>query len=215
MRPRCVRAPWRYGAHQNCRDSTAVPLAPFERVREFPWLRIGETRYSPLKEARGASAVGSALLCVVLAAEATTLPRRQNRAQWFRTKLVEFAQAHHSTHPADVRDEALRYPPIWLIWSAVIVSHALLERSGLAALGVVGSYPRTLRDYAEFRHFILNGAGPFPGVSDLVASLLTLSTHSQISDELALEIVSRPRSVLRARQRLRKHPNSALPFRRG
>jgi dTDP-4-amino-4,6-dideoxygalactose transaminase len=170
----------------------------YSGVRRLPWLRIGETQYSSLRRITSASAATSAMLPDALRAEPEAMAARRNRAAWYRSQLADLPSVHFTLLNGDEQDGSLRYPIRWQGARAPILSGDLLEQSGLAALGVVRSYPRTLLEYGELRQSIINGKDVFPGASELAKSLITLPTHSRITDTIATEIVSRLRVAIKS-----------------
>jgi dTDP-4-amino-4,6-dideoxygalactose transaminase len=167
-------------------------------VRRLPWLEIGETNFAPLNRVEAISAASRALLCAALDAEPLELATRRDRASWYRRVLVDGPAVQFTATREPLRDGALRYPLKWTNRSEGAAFGDVLERSGLAALGVVRSYPRTLLEYGEFRQSIVNGKNIFAGASELAKSLVTLPTHGRITHTIATQIVSRLRAAIKS-----------------
>jgi dTDP-4-amino-4,6-dideoxygalactose transaminase len=170
--------------------------ALYGQVRNLKWLRVGDTRFVPLTHIASASAVTSALLNAALDAEPRELATRQQRAAWYRAQLADLPAVHFASLAADARDGALRYPARWTPKHGQVLTAEFLEAAGVSALGVVRSYPRTLTQYDEFRAAIVNGTHAFPGAKELAASVVTMPTHSRITDDVASRIVRRIRALL-------------------
>ena len=150
----------------------------------LPYLRLGETVYHPPHAACGASNVCRGVLDVTCRLDAAEIAARRRNAM----RLIEAVSRSDSLAAPTPVDGAvpgyLRFP--------------LLEDGGARracrlpparALGIVAGYPRALVDLAGFRTRILNLDREFPGARSLAGRLVTLPTHSRLteSDLLGLE----------------------------
>ena len=159
-------------------------------------LGIGQTRFVPLLEVAPFSSAGMSLLLHALTTEPRELEIRQRRAQWYREQLDGISMGQFTVLPAE-SDGSLRFPLKWPDDQQPKSLMDQLENSGLASLGVVQSYPRTLLDYPELRGKILPSHSPLSGATALASRTITLPTHSRIGDSAARTIIERLRRAVK------------------
>jgi dTDP-4-amino-4,6-dideoxygalactose transaminase len=165
-------------------------------VRNNKQLGIGQTRFRPLSELAPFSTAGLSLLLHALKTEAHEMVIRQRRAQWYREQLCGLSTGQFTVLPAE-SDGSLRFPLKWPNDRQAPSLADRLEKSGLASLGVVRSYPRTLLDYPELRGKMVPGHFPVSGAVALASCTITLPTHARIGDSVARNIVERLRLAVK------------------
>lgn len=150
----------------------------------IPWLALGETVYH--------DAPAPAALCPVAAATILRIRDAAHReAQERRTRAVRFGQALAGSRaiPIDLPRGSvagfLRFPV------RRSGGHPGLRDSANARrLGVMPTYPSPLGALAQVRARLESVTNRWPGAQELVATLITLPTHSRVTERDSEEIVS-------------------------
>lgn len=137
----------------------------------LPWLHLGEMVYHPAREPSNLSTVAATLTRWSLDNEANDRRSRSERADTFRrfTKDIESIRPIRAIEGGE--SGYLRF--------------AVLDRSGkrraAPRLGVMGSYPRTLRQQPQLQSQLLPNPLATTGADELCRSLFTLPTHFKVT----------------------------------
>jgi dTDP-4-amino-4,6-dideoxygalactose transaminase len=137
----------------------------------LPWLHLGEMVYHPAREPSGLSTAAATLTSWSLGNEANDRRSRSERADMFRrfTKDIESIRPIRAVEGGE--SGYLRF--------------AVLDRSGkrraAPRLGVMGSYPRTLRQQPELQSQLLPDQLATTGADELCRSLFTIPTHFRVT----------------------------------
>lgn len=150
----------------------------------FPWLRLGETVYTPPRPVR-AMATGPAALVLSTRHLAEGEARlRREAGRWYREQLSSAAGGGLSVPlpPPGATPGYLRFPVRSSSGSRGILSRPEAMRAGLAPC-----YPRPIAELPALRDR-LRGPVSCPGADDLVRELFTLPTHGFVSppDRIAI-----------------------------
>lgn len=160
-------------------------------VRLNSALAIGSTRFHRLSAIAAPSGVVMDLVAAALAHEADELKHRRDLATWYNEALAEYPLVQLSPLAPECKHGALRYPFLWPDTHAGQTLEELLESAGLAALGVVRSYPRTLACYPEIARHLQRPDVDLPGSNVLASRLCTLPTHRDIDGRARIQIRDR------------------------
>ena len=145
----------------------AVPSA-------IPALHLGESIYHAAHDPRRISAASASLARAALARAEADLALRRRHAEAL-ARAAERAPGIRVVRPiADAEPGHLRFP--------VLLSGARTERRERTQLGIVHGYPDTLAELAELKSSLL-GDEKLLGARDLQHNLVTLPTHSLLSDD--------------------------------
>jgi perosamine synthetase len=140
----------------------------------IPALHLGETIYHPAHDPRRISAASASLARASLSRADADLAIRRRHAEAL-ARAAERATGIRVVRPiAGVEPGYLRFP--------VLLSAARTERRERAQLGIVHGYPDTLAELAELKSSLL-GDEKLLGARDLQHNLVTLPTHSLLSDD--------------------------------
>jgi dTDP-4-amino-4,6-dideoxygalactose transaminase len=140
----------------------------------IPALHLGETIYHPAHDPRRISAASASLARASLARADADLALRRRHAESL-ARAAEGAMNIRVVRPiAGAEPGYLRFP--------VLLADARTERRERAQIGIVHGYPDTLADLAELRSSLL-GDEKLSGARDLRHNLVTLPTHSLLSDD--------------------------------
>ncbi len=148
----------------------------FRHLQAFPGLGIGDTTYHSPSEPREFSPLGAATALATRSASLREAVVRKENAERFRQALAASSvlSLFRETPGADPgylrRPIRIHQPILPSVWSA------------LHGLGVRKAYPRVLPTLAEVRSRRLCWDRSFPGAEELVASLVTLPTHSRLGE---------------------------------
>ena len=151
----------------------------------LPFLGLGETVYRRPEESRTMSPFALGVLSRTLACADSEAASRRAHAE----RLLARVSANEKNLTA-VRTPSAGIPGHLRL--PVVISGEWRKRVGSDAarrLGIMPGYPGTLAELAGFGARAGNGGASFAGARQLVASLVTLPTHSLLSerDLLALE----------------------------
>jgi perosamine synthetase len=153
----------------------------------LPFLGLGQTVYHPARLPRAISRFALGMLRRTLALAGDEAMARRRHAIRLRS-AVEGA-ASERLRPIEVPQPAaagfLRLP----VLASPQVAAAVASDPTARRLGVMPGYPRALCDLPGFGERLVNGDELFPGARRLAAELLTLPTHSRLTeaDLVALE----------------------------
>jgi dTDP-4-amino-4,6-dideoxygalactose transaminase len=143
----------------------------------MPFLKLGQTVYhDPWPPARMALVSAAALSTTLPLAEVEANVRRRNAARLQRA-LAAVPTFTTITHPDASEPGYLRLPVIASDRGRDALSGATARR-----LGVMPGYPKPLCDLDVLRPRLANPIESFPGASRLARTLLTLPTHSLLSE---------------------------------
>lgn len=152
----------------------------------MPWLHLGETRYrppaAPRRLARGAARV---LERTLASASREADARRDNAAGWL--ELLEPARVETIRVPPGSQPGYLRFPVLVRLGLS-----GLSDARRARRLGAAPGYPMTLAQLRAVSERLQTppGAGRWPGAEDLVRRLVTLPTHSLVTDEDKQELAA-------------------------
>ena len=145
----------------------------------LPWLALGETRYkdpSPLCEMNGFAA--AATLAHKALAEAEIEGRKQRAARL--RQLWPDASSANDVSPCEPLSGGesgyLRFPVL-----AAPSEAEQMARNG-RDLGIGRGYPKSLVQLPAAQGILAEGQAPTPGAEELASSLVTLPTHSMLSE---------------------------------
>ncbi|MEJ7812139.1 MAG: DegT/DnrJ/EryC1/StrS family aminotransferase [Gemmatimonadaceae bacterium] len=137
----------------------------------IPSLRLGEMVYHPAHEPRALSAAAAALAGGALRRSAAEVATRQRNAAVLAEAVTECRAAVQAPRAVGGGECGyLRFP--------VLAS----AREAAPTLGIFRGYPRTLAEQEELRPILESGEREQPGALELRRSLLTLPTHSLLTD---------------------------------
>ena len=143
----------------------------------IPWLRLGETRYRDPQPPAGMTRAAAALLeCTRTLAARAALARRAN-AEFLIDRLPANPLVRTVCPPAGSAPGYLRLP---LRASRGLAGFG--NRSRAVQLGVMPSYPSTLAALPQVQARLTRGTGRWPGAEELVRELVTLPTHSLVTE---------------------------------
>jgi dTDP-4-amino-4,6-dideoxygalactose transaminase len=143
-----------------------------------PWLHLGRTRYRAPVQPRPLTRAAAGLLEHTLAsASRESKTRRANAAAWL--EALDPARATPIRVPPDSKPGYLRFP--------VRLRGGLAGLSGAGRalrLGAAPGYPLTLARLTAVRERLQlpHGASHWPGAEELVQQLVTLPTHSLVTN---------------------------------
>ena len=140
----------------------------------LPFLGLGETRYQAPHPVSGISAFALGMLSTTLQLAHAEAGERRRRASRFASvlgaRLVDIPLVPQAATPG-----YLRFP-------VLAQSEAAATRLRSPRLGILRSYPLSLADLPGFGHRRQNQAEPLSGARILARRLLTLPTHSGVSE---------------------------------
>jgi dTDP-4-amino-4,6-dideoxygalactose transaminase len=142
----------------------------------IPWLHLGETRYREPEKPRAISRTAAALLERTLPLATREAEARRANATALLGRLRSHSDACTILPPPGATPGYLRLPlrlPRGL--------DALADRSLARRVGVAAGYPSTLAALPQVRQRLVR-MGRWPGAEDLVRELVTLPTHSLVSE---------------------------------
>jgi dTDP-4-amino-4,6-dideoxygalactose transaminase len=154
----------------------------------LPWLGLAETRYREPEPPRLLSASAAHMLLAtadVLEDEAAT---RRDNAAFYHAQMQAHPALQLVAIPPDSAPGYLRFPLRVLHGSAALPGSA-------AGLGILPSYPASLRTLPALAPLLQNADVDFPGADALVSQLVTLPTHSLVSSRdrgRVVELLTRP-----------------------
>ena len=143
----------------------------------LPFLCLGETAYRPPSVPAVMSPIAARVLAATWPLSNEEAQARKRNAARLQQNLPLDAAWRVPTPPAGAEPGFLRFP--------VVVTRTPPERlltPQVTRLGVMPGYPRSLADLRGFRHRNVNPTETFVGARTLAASLLTLPTHSLMSE---------------------------------
>ena len=146
-----------------------------------PSLHLGETIYHPAHDPRSITLASAALVRAALARADSDLAVRHRNAE-----VLELA-ARNSRDVTAIRSLAgaepgyLRFP--------VRLADTRTRNREQPALGIVHGYPDTLAELAELRSSLI-GDETLPGARELQRSIVTLPTHSLMSEKDLIKVCS-------------------------
>jgi len=147
----------------------------------IPALHLGETIYHPAHDPRKISAASASLARASLARADADLALRRRHAKAL-ARASERATSIRVVRPiAGAEPGYLRFP--------ALLTDARPERRARAELGIVHGYPNTLAELAELRSSLV-GDEKLSGARDLQHNLVTLPTHSLLSDDDLRQLVA-------------------------
>jgi dTDP-4-amino-4,6-dideoxygalactose transaminase len=143
----------------------------------MPFLRLGETVYHAPTSPRSMSRSSAALLLANDEASLREVLCRRNNAAWYSS--VFRTSARVTALPGGHMDDscgALRYPlRVRDGWAAV-------RAAGAQRLGAAPTYPTTLQELTALAPQLVTAPGDLPGARLLARELVTLPTHSRVTD---------------------------------
>lgn len=152
----------------------------------MPWLHLGETRYrAPVQPRPIARAAAGLLERTLASANREKDARRAKAAEWL--EALDPTRAEAIRVPSEGRAGYLRFPVLVRLGLS-----GLSDARRALRLGVSPGYPRTLAQLPAVRDRLLSpsGASRWPGAEDLVRRLVTLPTHSLVTDADTDELVA-------------------------
>ncbi len=169
----------------------AVPSA-------MPWLHLGETRYTPAGAPAAMARASVRLLERSLSAAAHETAARQDNARALAAVLAGLAAERVSARPHPIRPIAegkpgyLRFPVRLAQGWRGFADPSRARRSGIAP-----AYPATLADLPAVRERLISasGAQKWPGAETLVREVVTLPTHSLVTNGDREEMLDALRAV--------------------
>jgi len=142
----------------------------------IPWLHLGETRYREPEEPRAMSRTAAALLERTLPLATREAERRRANGEALLHRIASRSDIRAIMPPRAGTPGFLRLP-VRLPRGLDGFADPVLARR----LGVAAGYPRTLAALPSLRRRLVR-AGRWPGAEDLVRELVTLPTHSLVSE---------------------------------
>ncbi len=148
------------------------------------FLGLGETVYKPPTTPTGLSRVAARVLATTWPLSAKEEQTRRRNAERLLEILPSNAALRVPVPPAGSESGFLRFP--------VLASNPLREcllTPRMRRLGIMPGYPRALPDLQGFGHRNVNRVATFSGARTLASTLVTLPTHSLVSqpDFVAIE----------------------------
>jgi perosamine synthetase len=143
----------------------------------IPWLGLGETRYHDPQLPTGMTRAAAGLLEHTQALAAREALARRVNAQCLLERVPSGSHLRLVCPPAKSAPGYLRLP--------VRASRGLAgfgDASRAMQLGVMRSYPSTLAALPQVRARLGRATGSWPGAEELVRELITLPTHSLVTD---------------------------------
>jgi dTDP-4-amino-4,6-dideoxygalactose transaminase len=141
----------------------------------LPFLHLGETIYRSPHLPRVASRAGVGVAARTL----RLLEKEHGVRQANGARLVAAARAGSRAAPVAAPEGG---EPGFLRLPVVCRAHGGAESRRVSRLGVAAGYPRALCDLEGFRERVKNAGDDFSGARDLAARLVTLPTHSRMSE---------------------------------
>lgn len=141
----------------------------------FPWLHLGETRYHPPREPAGMNGLAATLALATEAASSAEAAVRRRHGEELRDRLERASGCRTIRRVPSAVPGYLRFP---LRLSPDV---AIEVRARGARLGIGAAYPATLDRVAPLAERLRAPSGPMPGAAALVRELVTLPTHSRVS----------------------------------
>jgi dTDP-4-amino-4,6-dideoxygalactose transaminase len=138
-------------------------------------LGLGETHYLPPSEPRGAARVSAGAVRHTLTLEGPERAGRQRRTARLLAAASNSARWSTVTPVPEGISSCLRFP-------LVANQPAAIDLKRAARLGILPSYPLALCDLPGFAERVINRGDPFPGARRLASHLLTLPTHSLLTE---------------------------------
>jgi dTDP-4-amino-4,6-dideoxygalactose transaminase len=146
----------------------------FSLPSAIPALHLGETIYHPAHDPRRITSASASLARASLARADADLALRRRHADTL-AAAAERATSVRVVRPiAGAEPGYLRFP--------MLLTEARAERRERAQIGIVHGYPNTLAELAELKSSLL-GDEKLSGARDLQHNLVTLPTHSLLSDD--------------------------------
>lgn len=142
----------------------------------LPWLHLGETRYREPQEPRAMSRTAAALLERMLPAATHEAEQRRANAAALLARLDSRPDVRTITPVAGASPGFLRLPLLLPRRLDGCADAALARR-----VGVARGYPTTLAALAPVAQRLVH-KGHWPGAEQLVRELVTLPTHSWVSE---------------------------------
>jgi dTDP-4-amino-4,6-dideoxygalactose transaminase len=142
----------------------------------IPWLHLGETRYCEPQEPRGMSRTAAALLERTLPLATREAGLRRANGEALLHRLASRSDTRAITPPTGGTPGFLRLP-VRLQRGLDGFTDPVLARR----LGVAAGYPSTLAALPPLQRHLAR-AGRWPGAEELVRELVTLPTHSLVSE---------------------------------
>jgi dTDP-4-amino-4,6-dideoxygalactose transaminase len=146
-----------------------------------PALHLGETIYHPAHEPRAITSASASLVRAALARAHEDLATRRRHAEVLAHAARQARGVSAILPIAGAEPGYLRFP--------MRLASTRAGSRERPALGIVRGYPDTLADLAEL-HSSLIGDEKLPGARELQRSLLTLPTHSLVSENDLRELSS-------------------------
>jgi dTDP-4-amino-4,6-dideoxygalactose transaminase len=142
----------------------------------LPFLKLGETVLRPVTPPRAMSRAAAAMLPVSWTLAAEEAPIRRRNAERLRRRVAPGATLRVPRIPAGSRPGYLRLP--------VIPERRAIAGPGAPAphLGVLRAYPLPLSELPVLRRIWRNPEIPLPGSRLLAERLLTVPTHSRLTE---------------------------------
>jgi len=151
--------------------------ARYRLPASIPWLRLGETRYHDPEPPTGMTRAAAALLAHTRALAAREALARQGNAEWVLDRLPAGPHMRTVCPLAGSVPGYLRLP---LRASRGMAGFG--DRARAVRLGVMSSYPSTLVALPQVRARLTRAARRLPGAEELVRELVTLPTHSLLTE---------------------------------
>jgi dTDP-4-amino-4,6-dideoxygalactose transaminase len=146
-----------------------------------PSLHLGETIYHPAHEPRAITSASASLVRAALARADDDLAVRRLNAQ-----VLE--SAARNARDIDLIRPIAGAEPGYLRFPVRLADTRTQERERIA-LGIVHGYPDTLADLPELRSSLI-GDETLPGARELQRAIVTLPTHSLLSEKDLMKVCS-------------------------
>jgi perosamine synthetase len=163
----------------------ALFLAPhrFAIAERMPFVRLGESKFSPVFDIAGLSAFQAALASATLDAQPAVTAKRRANALVFLQALAELPDME-PVQPVKNADPI--YLRLAILMSSPEARERLYQQLTARRLGASRMYPFAVTAIAELKTYHGPGVLPCPEAARVAACLLTLPTHPLVGP-LALE----------------------------
>jgi perosamine synthetase len=146
-----------------------------------PSLHLGETIYHPAHDPRSITSASAVLVRAALARADRDLAVRRRNAEVLELAARNSHDVTAISPLADAEPGYLRFP--------VRLADTRIRDREQPTLGIVHGYPDTLAELAELRSSLI-GNEPLPGARELQRSIVTLPTHSLMSEKDLMKVCS-------------------------
>lgn len=158
----------------------------------IPSLGLGETRYRAPTPPRRAAALSIALVTETEAGSASEVQHRRRNAEYWRHALPDEYRDRVPSVLPDSTAGYLRFPMRVPAWRGLATAPESARRAGIAR-----SYPTTLGELPAVAARLTEPTRRYPGAAALSADLVTLPTHSGLTDASRRDVVRILTSIAR------------------